>query len=183
MGKENIEKYSARYALVKQTVAFWHDNIFYRKIIVMGAENINPDHHLIFAPNHQNALMDALAVLFTHKGQPVFLARADIFKKKIIASLLYFLKILPVYRIRYGFSTLKSNDEMILRFLRSHFTNNVRVHKFVTVFTLHFSISEDANVRQEYFQLIFSVKKIRPSLTTSKYGLEKYNIHLETSRI
>jgi len=112
MGKENIEKYSARYALVKQTVAFWHDNIFYRKIIVMGAENINPDHHLIFAPNHQNALMDALAVLFTHKGQPVFLARADIFKKKIIASLLYFLKILPVYRIRDGFSTLKSNDEI-----------------------------------------------------------------------
>ena len=52
----------------------------------MGVENINPDDHLIFAPNHQNALMDALAVLFTHKGQPVFLARADIFKKKAIAS-------------------------------------------------------------------------------------------------
>jgi|WetSurSiteA1Bulk_404760.scaffolds.fasta_scaffold00798_7 1-acyl-sn-glycerol-3-phosphate acyltransferase len=115
MGKENIEKYSAGYALVKKVVAFWHDNIFYRKIIVLGVENINLNDHLIYAPNHQNALMDALAVLFTHKGQPVFLARADIFKKKIIASILYFLKILPVYRIRDGFSALKANDEIFLK--------------------------------------------------------------------
>jgi len=56
--------------------------------------------------------MDALAVLFTLKGQPVFLARADIFKKKFIASLLYFLKILPVYRIRDGYASLKDNNEI-----------------------------------------------------------------------
>lgn len=112
MGKENIEKYSARYALLKTFAGFWHNNVFYRKVIVHGRENINPDHHLIFAPNHQNALMDALAVLFTHKGQPVFLARADIFRRKSIAAILYFLKILPVYRLRDGFSSLKSNDEI-----------------------------------------------------------------------
>jgi 1-acyl-sn-glycerol-3-phosphate acyltransferase len=115
MGKENIEKYSARYALFKKAVGFWHDKVFYRKIIVMGADNINPDDHLIFAPNHQNALMDALGVLFTHKGQPVFLARADIFKRKAIASFLYFIKILPVYRIRDGYSSLKANDEIFLK--------------------------------------------------------------------
>jgi len=112
MGRENIEQYSRRYALLKAFAGFWHNNIFYRRVIVVGHENINPDHHLIFAPNHQNALMDALAVLFTHKGQPVFLARADIFRRKSIASVLYFLKILPVYRIRDGFSTLKGNDEI-----------------------------------------------------------------------
>ena len=115
MGKENIEKYSAGYSLIKSVAGFWHNNVFYRKVIVLGLENINPEDHLIFAPNHQNALMDALAVLFTHKGQPVFLARADIFKKKIIASILYFLKILPVYRIRDGFSSLKANDEIFLK--------------------------------------------------------------------
>jgi 1-acyl-sn-glycerol-3-phosphate acyltransferase len=115
MGKENIEKYSTGYALLKSVSGFWHNNVFYRKVIVTGLENINPDDYLIFAPNHQNALMDALAVLFTHKGQPVFLARADIFRKKIIASFLYFLKILPVYRIRDGFSSLKSNDEVFLK--------------------------------------------------------------------
>src|SRR5512133_623451 len=115
MGKENIEKYSARYALLKSVAGFWHNKVFYRKVIVVGRENINPDHHLIFAPNHQNALMDALAVLFTHKGQLIFLARADIFKKKPVAALLYFLKILPVYRIRDGFSSLKGNDEIFTK--------------------------------------------------------------------
>ena len=112
MGRENIEEFSKGYALLKAFAGFWHNNFFYRRVIVVGRENINPDHHVIFAPNHQNALMDALAVLFTHKGQPVFLARADIFKRKSIASILYFLKILPVYRIRDGFNTLKGNDEI-----------------------------------------------------------------------
>jgi 1-acyl-sn-glycerol-3-phosphate acyltransferase len=115
MAKENIEKYSAGYALLKSVAGFWHNNVFYRKVIILGRENINPEHHLIFAPNHQNALMDALAVLFTHKGQPIFLARADIFKRKAIAAILYFLKILPVYRIRDGFSSLKGNDEIFTK--------------------------------------------------------------------
>jgi 1-acyl-sn-glycerol-3-phosphate acyltransferase len=115
MGKHNIEKYSAGYALLKYVAGFWHNNVFYRKVIVLGRENIKPEDHLIFAPNHQNALMDALAVLFTHKGQPVFLARADIFKKKTIAAILYFLKILPVYRIRDGFSSVKGNDEIFVK--------------------------------------------------------------------
>ncbi len=115
MGKENIEKYSTRYALFKKIVGFWHNSIYYRKIIAIGSENINLDDHLIFAPNHQNALMDALAVVFTHSGQLIFLARSDIFKRKVIASFLYFIKILPVYRIRDGFSSLKGNDEIFLK--------------------------------------------------------------------
>lgn len=115
MGKDHIEKYSARYALFKYFVGLWHDNIFYRKIIILGRENINHDNHLIFSPNHQNALMDALAVVFSLKGQPVFLARADIFKRKAVAAFLYFIKILPVYRIRDGFSTLKANDDIFLK--------------------------------------------------------------------
>jgi len=110
MGKNNIEEYSTGYAILKTLLRFWHNKVYYRKVIVIGKENINPNEHIIFAPNHQNALMDALAVLFTHKGQPVFLARADLFKKKAIAAMLYFLKMLPVYRIRDGYATLKEND-------------------------------------------------------------------------
>ena len=112
MGKENIEKYSFGYAALKAFMAFWHNKVFYRKVIIIGAENINPEHHVIFASNHQNTLMDALAVLFTQKGQPIFLARADMFRKKAMAAVMYFLKILPVYRIRDGYSTLKGNDEI-----------------------------------------------------------------------
>ncbi|HVN58568.1 MAG TPA: 1-acyl-sn-glycerol-3-phosphate acyltransferase [Bacteroidales bacterium] len=110
MGKENIEKYNAFYSMLKYVASFWHNKVFYRKVIIVGRENINPDEHLIFAPNHQNALMDALAVLFTTKGQLVFLARADIFRRKLLASVLYFIKILPVYRIRDGYDNLKEND-------------------------------------------------------------------------
>jgi len=112
MGRENIEKYSGGYAALKFFAGFWHNNVFYRKIIVLGRDNIDQNYPNIFAPNHQNALMDALAVLFAQKGQLIFLARADIFKKKLIANILYFLKILPVYRIRDGFSSLKGNDEI-----------------------------------------------------------------------
>jgi 1-acyl-sn-glycerol-3-phosphate acyltransferase len=110
MGKHNIEKNSAFYTIVRTVASFWHDKFFYRKVIVVGRENINPEDHLIYAPNHQNALMDALAVLFAQDRPLVFLARADIFRKNFIASILYFLKILPVYRIRDGYDNLKSND-------------------------------------------------------------------------
>ncbi len=111
MGRKNIENYSIGYSILKAVFGFWHNNIYYRKIIVLGRENINPEDHIIFAPNHQNALMDALAVLFAQRGQLIFLARADIFRKKFIASLLYYFKMLPVYRIRDGYSSLKENDE------------------------------------------------------------------------
>ncbi len=112
MGKNNIEKYSFGYSISKFIVNFLHNYIFYRKVIVIGRENIDRSYPNIFAPNHQNALMDALAVLCTTKGQPVFLARSDIFRKRFVASILYFMKILPVYRIRDGFDSLRHNDEI-----------------------------------------------------------------------
>lgn len=111
MGKNNIEKYDLFYHLLRIYVGFWHNNIYYRKVIVYGKDNIDNSATNIYAPNHQNALMDALAVLCTLKKQPVFLARADIFRKKFVARILYFLKILPVFRLRDGFENLKLNDE------------------------------------------------------------------------
>jgi 1-acyl-sn-glycerol-3-phosphate acyltransferase len=118
MGKGNIEKYDLLYQLLKKYADFWHNNIFYRKVIVIGKDNLDFSVPTIFAPNHQNALMDAMAVLCTLDRQLVFLARADIFRKKFVASLLYFLKILPVYRIRDGYENLKQNDETFRDTLR-----------------------------------------------------------------
>jgi 1-acyl-sn-glycerol-3-phosphate acyltransferase len=112
MGKNNIEKSSVGYALLKFVATLWHNHIFYRKVIVIGREKLDNKLPKILAPNHQNALMDAVAIVSTTKGQQVYLARADIFRKKFIASILYFLKILPVYRIRDGYDSLKYNDEI-----------------------------------------------------------------------
>lgn len=111
MGKHNIEKKSIGYSLLYYLLLPWHNYLYYRNIHVLNKHNIPDEGSVIFTPNHQNALMDALALLFNIKRQLVFVARADIFKKKSIASILYFLKILPVYRIRDGFDSLKNNKE------------------------------------------------------------------------
>jgi 1-acyl-sn-glycerol-3-phosphate acyltransferase len=103
-------KYAVLYAILKHYVNFCF-KLYAGKLEVRGKENIPADGVLIFAPNHQNALLDALAVVYIDKGQTMFVARADIFKKVFIAKLLYFLKILPVFRIRDGFSNLNKNAE------------------------------------------------------------------------
>ncbi|NQU34555.1 MAG: 1-acyl-sn-glycerol-3-phosphate acyltransferase [Bacteroidetes bacterium] len=113
MGLVNIEEKSIGYDLLNIWVKFWHNKIYYRNLTVLGKENIPFDKPLIFTPNHQNALMDALALAFSVKKQFVFVARSDIFKKPIIAKILYFLKILPIYRVRDGFETVKKNKDII----------------------------------------------------------------------
>ncbi|MFC2079900.1 1-acyl-sn-glycerol-3-phosphate acyltransferase [Bacteroidota bacterium] len=85
---------------------------YYRKVEVRGLENIPKDSPVIFAPNHQNALMDALIVLFSSPRDTVFLARADLFRKKMLARALNTLKILPVFRIRDGVEELGKNQEI-----------------------------------------------------------------------
>ena len=118
MGKRNIEKYDFFYALLKKYVEFWHNIIFYRKVIVYGKDNLDFSVPTILAPNHQNALMDAMAVLCTLDRQLIFLARSDIFKNKFVSRILYFMKMLPVYRIRDGYDTLKQNDDTFSNTLR-----------------------------------------------------------------
>lgn len=115
MGLSNIEKKSLGYNLLKSWIRFWHNIFFYKEFIVLGKGNVPTDKPLIFAPNHQNALMDALALIFSIKKQLVFVARADIFKKPAVARILYFMKILPIYRVRDGFDTVKKSKDIILK--------------------------------------------------------------------
>lgn len=83
----------------------------YREIEYIGLEKIPKDGAVIIAPNHTNALMDALVVLSYDEQPKVFVARADIFKNKKIAKVLNFLRIMPIMRIRDGISEVKKNDE------------------------------------------------------------------------
>lgn len=84
----------------------------YRSVTIKGRENIPWDEHYIFAPCHQNALMDALLVLLITGKPVVFLARADIFSNPTIAAFLNFLRISPVYRIRDGRDQLGKNEQV-----------------------------------------------------------------------
>ena len=89
---------------------FFLHRLFYQAIVVEGKEKIPGTGPLIFAPNHQNALMDPLAVLYASARQIVFLARADIFRNRLLRPLLHWMKILPVYRIRDGVENLHQNE-------------------------------------------------------------------------
>lgn len=87
----------------------------YKRFQVEGKENIPTDGSCIWAPNHTNALMDPLMLLAATRQQKVYVARADIFKKPFVIKALTFLKILPIYRIRDGFDSLKKNDAIIAK--------------------------------------------------------------------
>lgn len=106
----NLEDPSIVYGALKLFPAFVHNHIFYRNVYSMGLENIPEDGAVIFAPNHQNALMDALIIMSIKSWQPVFMARADIFAGQFVRRLLFFMKILPIFRIRDGKESLKQND-------------------------------------------------------------------------
>lgn len=105
----NVGKKSIGYPLL-YWFTYLYFNLFYTRFTVTGRENIPEGKPVIFAGNHQNALMDALSILFARRGRVAFLARADLFKKKYIAWILYGFRILPIYRIRDGISSMGQND-------------------------------------------------------------------------
>ncbi len=88
--------------------------INFRKFVITGKENIPKNSPVVFTPNHRNALVDALLLVYTSKKtkQVVFLARADIFKKRFIACILRGMRIVPIYRIRDGKDNLRKNSSV-----------------------------------------------------------------------
>ena len=101
------------FSLVRGYVRFTFKR-FYSEFIVVGKENIPTDSPIIFAPNHVNALMDALVVhtIAPNNLPVIFLARSDIFKNKVAAKLLSFAKIMPAFRMRDGIENLGKNNEV-----------------------------------------------------------------------
>jgi 1-acyl-sn-glycerol-3-phosphate acyltransferase len=109
------DKYEISFSLdvLKRYVVFFFKK-FYGEYIVVGRENIPTNCPIILAPNHVNALMDALAV---HSVVPsnlpiTFLARSDMFNNKYIAKMLYFVKMLPAFRMRDGVENLGRNADI-----------------------------------------------------------------------
>ena len=113
---------SLGYAFVRNVFVRPALYLYYRNVNVTGAKDVPDEGPVIFTPNHQNALMDALAILCTKDRQPVFVARADIFQKPFIIAILNFLRILPIFRRRDGGSSSDNNQEtfdLILKVLHS----------------------------------------------------------------
>lgn len=91
----------------------WSVRSSFRKYQVEGMENLPKDGSVIWASNHTNALMDPMVMLSSSDVRKVFVARADIFKKKWAIKALYFLRVMPIYRIRDGINAVKHNDEIV----------------------------------------------------------------------
>lgn len=89
----------------------WMFRRSYRRFKYVGKENIPTDGAVIFAPNHTNALCDAMAILGIDHRRKVFVARADIFKDPKKAAILNWLKIMPISRVRDGLEEVRHNDE------------------------------------------------------------------------
>lgn len=82
---------------------------FYKKIQVVGLENIPKNKPVIFASNHQNAFMDPVLIAVNLTKPTYYLVRADVFKKPLVAKIFDSINMMPVYRERDGVDTKEAN--------------------------------------------------------------------------
>lgn len=85
---------------------------FYRKFESHQKDASVNSGSIIFAPTHQNAFMDALAIVMTQPRNSYFLTQAKVFQSKIGASFFSYIYMLPIYRERDGLHTVKRNAKI-----------------------------------------------------------------------
>ena len=89
------------YGLVR-TLARWVLGVFYRRIEVVGIEQLPESGPLIVAANHQNALVDPMLLLGLVPRRMVPVAKAPLFRHPIIGPFLRLVGALPVQRRQEG---------------------------------------------------------------------------------
>lgn len=110
--KRKIQDYDPAYSILRHYVDLAL-KLSYRNIKYVGRERLPKDGAIIFAPNHTNALMDAMVILAMDHRPKVFVARADIFRNPRIAKILTFCRIMPIMRMRDGIDEVRKNNETI----------------------------------------------------------------------
>ncbi|MBE6221443.1 MAG: hypothetical protein E7127_07425 [Rikenellaceae bacterium] len=110
--QKKVQDNDLAYNLLRYYVDFTL-KLSYRNIRYVGLDKVPQDGSVIYAPNHTNALMDALIILAMDRKPKVFVARADIFRRPLLAKIFTFLKIMPIMRIRDGFDEVKKNNQTI----------------------------------------------------------------------
>ena len=98
------------YYFIKYIIRF-ASKCYFRKIQILGLENIPKEGGIMFSPNHQGAFLDPLLVGSIIPQQVTSLTRSDVFGG-VLQWFLNALKMLPVYRIRNGYSNLRRNEEI-----------------------------------------------------------------------
>lgn len=107
-------KASKPYKLLYHWVRYLFENLYHRRVYRLHTENIPQEGvPTILVSNHQNSLLDAFQMLFgTRNSFLHFISRADVFRNKHIAKLLYGLGLIPIYRVRDGVGKIRDNLQM-----------------------------------------------------------------------
>lgn len=103
-----IKNWSILYSLGYLIVAVG-ERTFYKKVQVVGLQNVPKDKPIIFASNHQNAFMDPVLIAVNLTKPTYYLVRADVFKKPLVAKIFDSINMMPVYRERDGVDTKEAN--------------------------------------------------------------------------
>ena len=85
---------------------------YYRRIHVFDVKNVPKNKPILLVSNHNNALIDALLIATQSGRFSYFLTRASVFQKPWVDTVLRSLNMLPVYRIRDGWSSLSNNNSI-----------------------------------------------------------------------
>jgi hypothetical protein len=109
--RDYIDQTTLGYKMVKVYAAFCYW-IYNRRTKRLHRDRIPKKKAIIFAPIHNNPVMDAMAVLHHCGRDSVFVARADAFSHPVVLKILTFFKMMPIYRMRDGASELQRNEEI-----------------------------------------------------------------------
>lgn len=116
--KEEVRKTGFFYRIIKWVINFTFNNLMFKHVYYMNTKNIPPDGTpLIIVENHQNCLVDAIAVLLsgTDANRKLhFISRADIFKvNKYLSAFMRYLGVLPINRANYeGIEAVGENKDV-----------------------------------------------------------------------
>ena len=88
-------------------------HFFYRKFVSVKHDDSVNEGSIIIAANHQNAFMDALAIVMTQPRVSYYLTQAKVFQSKLGNAFFTYIYMLPIYRERDGMNTIIKNKEII----------------------------------------------------------------------
>ncbi len=100
----NIEDRSFLHSILRPPLDFYHNWIFNQRHYKLNNHKLPSQGPALVTFTHQCALMDSMLILaLSGKWQPVHISRADLFEPTLQRKLLFFFKMMPVYRVRDGF--------------------------------------------------------------------------------
>ncbi|MCB0401400.1 MAG: 1-acyl-sn-glycerol-3-phosphate acyltransferase [Flavobacteriales bacterium] len=86
--------------------------VYFRKMHVYGREHIPVEGPYLVVANHPSSFLDPLCIATQLKPKLNFLAKAVMFKNKLVASILRGLNMLPIYRAQDDPGLLNKNKEV-----------------------------------------------------------------------